>query len=228
MTATSPTESGSGGIRDAIRATLYQNRWACLGLNLAVAGLVASYYRWPASALFWEALGEWKTRGSYLFSAVATVLAAVVLPTVVQRLMGMRGGPGQARRLGWGALYWAYRGIEIDWFYRLQGRVFGTGTDGHTVAIKLLVDQFGYSVFWAVPSYLLFVLWVEHRSLRKAFAAADRALLRRSYLSVLLTNWLVWLPAVALVYSLPPPLQFPLFSMILTFYILLITVLVKT
>jgi hypothetical protein len=96
------------------------------------------------------------------------------------------------------------------------------------VAIKLLVDQFGYSVFWAVPSYLLFVLWVEHRSLRKAFAAADRALLRRSYLSVLLTNWLVWLPAVALVYSLPPPLQFPLFSMILTFYILLITVLVKT
>ncbi|MBU6303060.1 MAG: hypothetical protein KGS60_16040 [Verrucomicrobia bacterium] len=227
MAAPEPIDDRGDGIREAIRSTLHQNRWACLGLNLAVTGLVVSYYRWPETGRFWEAVGDLKTRGSYLFAAVATILAAVLVPALVQKLMGLESGPGRTRRLFWGAVYWAYRGVEIDWFYRLQGRIFGSGTDWRTVGIKLLVDQFVYSVFWAVPSYLIYVSWVEHRSLARAWALRNGRVLRKTYLSVILTNWLVWLPAVALVYSLPPPLQFPLFSMILTFYILLVTVLVK-
>jgi hypothetical protein len=227
MSASGPTAQALPGIRDAILATLRQNRWACLGLNFAVIGLVISYYRWPAMGKLWEAVGHVKTEWSYGFSALSTMMAAVVLPALVQRAMGAESGPGQARRLGWSAFYWAYRGMEIDWFYRIQGKLFGTGTDWRTVGIKLAVDQFVYSAFWAVPSYLVFVRWVEHRSLKQAVATMDGRFWTHTYWSVLFTNWLVWLPAVSLVYSLPPALQFPLFSMILTFYILLITVLVK-
>ncbi len=227
MSVSSSSTPALPGIRDAILATLRQNRWACLGLNVAVIGLVMSYYRWPAMSELWEAVGHVKTKWSYAFSAISTMVAAVVLPALVQRAMGVEPGPGQARRLAWSAVYWAYRGMEIDWFYRMQGELFGTGTDWQTVGIKLAVDQFIYSAIWAVPSYLIFVRWVEHRGLKQALATMDRRFWTHTYWSVLFTNWLVWLPAVSLVYSLPPALQFPLFSLILSFYILLITVLVK-
>lgn len=38
----------------------------------------------------------------------------------------------------------------------------------------------------------------------------------------LLTNW-VWIPLTAMIYSLPLALQFPLFSLALTFWVLLLT-----
>jgi len=44
---------------------------------------------------------------------------------------------------------------------------------------------------------------------------------------VLVTNWLVWIPALALVYSLPAALQFPLFSVIMCFFILVVTMMTR-
>jgi hypothetical protein len=39
----------------------------------------------------------------------------------------------------------------------------------------------------------------------------------------LIANWGVWLPLVAIIYTLPPLLQFPLFTLGLTFWVLQIT-----
>ena len=39
----------------------------------------------------------------------------------------------------------------------------------------------------------------------------------------LLATWAVWMPFMAIIYSLPFPLQFPLFSIVLTFWVLLLT-----
>jgi uncharacterized membrane protein YccC len=39
----------------------------------------------------------------------------------------------------------------------------------------------------------------------------------------LLATWVVWVPLMAIIYSLPYPLQFPLFSLALTFWVLLLT-----
>jgi TRAP-type C4-dicarboxylate transport system permease small subunit len=39
----------------------------------------------------------------------------------------------------------------------------------------------------------------------------------------LLATWSVWIPLMAIIYSLPLPLQFPLFSLALTFWVLLLT-----
>jgi hypothetical protein len=39
----------------------------------------------------------------------------------------------------------------------------------------------------------------------------------------LLATWAVWIPVVAIIYSLPLALQFPLFSLALTFWVLLLT-----
>ncbi len=39
----------------------------------------------------------------------------------------------------------------------------------------------------------------------------------------LLATWAVWIPLMAIIYSLPLALQFPLFSLALTFWVLLLT-----
>ena len=46
---------------------------------------------------------------------------------------------------------------------------------------------------------------------------------RDKIVPTLLATWVVWAPLMAIIYSLPYPLQFPLFSLALTFWVLLLT-----
>ena len=46
---------------------------------------------------------------------------------------------------------------------------------------------------------------------------------RDKILPTLLAIWAVWIPLMAIIYSLPFALQFPLFSVALTFWVLLLT-----
>ncbi|MEM1442602.1 MAG: hypothetical protein AAGF67_09685, partial [Verrucomicrobiota bacterium] len=43
--------------------------------------------------------------------------------------------------------------------------------------------------------------------------------------SLLLSTWIVWIPATAIIYSLPLVLQIPLFNLVLCFFVLLISAL---
>jgi hypothetical protein len=45
--------------------------------------------------------------------------------------------------------------------------------------------------------------------------------------TVVLSNWLVWIPAVSVVYAMPAELQIPLFNLVLCFWVLLLAVLNK-
>jgi hypothetical protein len=45
--------------------------------------------------------------------------------------------------------------------------------------------------------------------------------------TVILSNWLVWIPAVSVVYAMPTELQIPLFNLVLCFWVLLLAVLNK-
>jgi hypothetical protein len=55
----------------------------------------------------------------------------------------------------------------------------------------------------------------------------NRDFWRRTIPTILITNWLIWIPAVALIYSLPAALQFPLFSVVMTFFILIVTLMAR-
>jgi hypothetical protein len=46
--------------------------------------------------------------------------------------------------------------------------------------------------------------------------------------SVLCSTWLVWVPAVSLIYSLPSTLQIPLFNLVLCFFVLILTFISKS
>ena len=222
------TPSAEPGISSSIAAVFRQNRVPGLALNAVVILLVLSYFRVPAVAGMWEALGAFKLRWSFAFSLVTTVFAAALLPSLLQWMMGTLPEGGRWRRMGLLSLFWGYRGMEIDLFYQLQGWLFGTGHDARTLLSKVAVDQFIMSPLWFVPTVLIALRWVDlGGSWARTRASLDRVFWTRTCPTALVTNWLVWIPTLSLVYSLPSALQFPLFSVVMCFYILIVTLLAR-
>ena len=222
------TPSPTQGIVASIAGVFRQNRVPWLVLNALVVTLVGSYYLMPSVAGVWESIGQFKLRWSYAFSLSSTIFAAVLLPTLVQGAMGTLPKEGRWKRVGLLALFWGYRGMEIDLFYHFQSWLFGTGNDAGTLLTKVLVDQFVMSPLWFVPTYLIALRWVDMGgSWSRTRASLGREFWRRTLPTVLLTNWLVWIPTLALVYSLPAVLQFPLFSVVMCFFILIVTLLAR-
>jgi hypothetical protein len=216
------------GVLASIGEAFRKNRLPCLLLNVLVVALVVSYYQWPAVAGLWEAVGAFKTRWSFAFSCVSTMMAAAVMPFAVQWMMGILPTEGRWKKLGLRMLFWGYRGMEIDLFYRFQGVLFGQGHDAATLAKKVALDQFVMSPLWFVPTYVIALRWIEQGgSWGRLWASLDRDFWTRTCFTVLVTNWLIWIPALALVYSLPGPLQFPLFAVVMCFFILVVTLLTR-
>jgi hypothetical protein len=216
------------GIFATIVKVFRQNRLPCLVLNGTAVALVATYYRSPAMAELWNAVGAFKTRWSCVFSPVSTVFAAAILPFCIQAAMGTLPPHRRLHRLGLLALFWGYRGLEIDLFYRFQGLLFGHGKDLATLAAKVALDQFLVSPLWFVPTYLVALRWIDQGGAwSRMRSSLNRAFWTRTFPTVLITNWIVWIPVLVLVYSLPAPLQFPLFSVVMCFFILVVTLLAK-
>lgn len=225
MSAPSISESG---IFKSIGAAFRQNWLPCLLLNICAVALVWSYYRLPAVEGLWAAVAEFRVRWSYAFAFFSSALAAAILPFGVQWLMGTLAPQNRLKRLAGLALFWAYRGVEIDLLYRVQAMLFGEGNDARTLVAKVAADQFIYTTLWAVPSYLVALRWIElDYSWKETKATLGRYFWTRTFPTVLITNWLVWIPTASLVYSLPGPLQFPLFSMVMCFFILIVTLLAR-
>jgi len=222
------SSNSSPGILATIAAVFRQNRVPCLVLNAFAVALVVSYYQVPALAGFWESLGAFKTHWSFAFSCVSTMFAAAIMPTGIQRLMGTLPQEGGGKRLLLLMLFWGYRGMEIDLFYHFQTWVFGDAHDATTLVKKVLVDQFIMNPVWFVPTYVIALRWVDLGcSWRRTRPTLNREFWTRTCPTVLITNWLVWIPALALVYSLPAALQFPLFSVVMCFFILVVTVMTR-
>jgi hypothetical protein len=152
----------------------------------------------------------------------------VLLPTLVQGMMGTLPAEGRGMRVLLLSLFWGYRGMEIDLFYRFQGWLFGTGNDARTLATKVFLDQFVMSPIWFVPTVLIAMRWADAGgSWSRTRASLDRDFWLRVCPTVMVTNWLVWIPTLAVVYSLPSALQFPLFSVVMCFFILIMTLLAR-
>jgi len=217
------------GILASIAQVFRENRVPCLLLNVLVASLVGSYYFLPAVAGAWEALAVFKQHWGFAFAFVSTVFSAVLLPSALQWMMGTLPVKERLKRIVCLSLFWGWRGIEVDFFYRFQGHFFGTGNDAFTLAKKLVMDQFVYTTIWAAPTYLVVLLWIDvDYSWPRLRATLDRRFWTHTYPSVIVTNWLVWVPAVLLIYSLPGALQFPLFAVVMCFFVLIVTLLTRS
>lgn len=198
------------------------------GFVLWVVGLVVviNYYFWPPSKGAFAAVANLKTEYGYLFAAISTGFFGGVLPFIFQKLQA-----GGARATPWNQLpfmtvYWSARGVEIDALYRLQAFVFGDEATAGVVTLKVLADQFLYCPFWCIPTVVLIYLWKDsgYDWKRTRERLGPHWYYRRA-VPIMVSNWSVWIPAVAFIYLLPQPLQLPLQNIVVCFWVLLLMVL---
>ena len=198
------------------------------GIALWVVGLlvVLTYYFVPQAAGLFEEVIELKERYGYFYSAVSTAIFGGLLPF---SYLLWSGRVPQGAVLSWGlffVLYWTIRGVEVDAVYRLQAWLFGDDAEWRTVVKKVVVDQFLYCPIWAAPLTAVCYGWKDAGFSMSAYRPnLNRYLFLFQIPSVLLSIWIVWIPATAIIYSLPLELQIPLFNLVLCFFVLLISVL---
>lgn len=189
-----------------------------------MVALVAAYYMHPAIHAWLSALADVKQRGGFAYSAIAGALAGGVLPETLMIVVFQR---GKIRRENWNNVvfstcYWGFDGILVDAFYRGQNLWFGGHVDVATVVKKVVFDQFVFTPVISIPLSMGSYEW-KHQGY--SFSGLWRVLTptyyREKAVPALIGCWGVWIPLVAIIYSLPPLLQFPLFSLGLTFWVML-------
>ena len=194
------------------------------GLILQACALliVVGYAISPGFHALLDRIGELKSQYGFAYSAIATALFGGFIPFIVLRATGQVNKGRATRELIFYVAFWCYKGIEVDAFYRLQTMLFGTAASFGTIAAKTAVDMFVYNPLWAGPSQVLCFLWKNSNFSWSETRASLRAeSLTHRLLIIITSTWMVWLPAVAVIYSLPSALQIPLFNLVLCFWCLL-------
>jgi len=196
-------------------------------LQLVALALVIGYYFQPSIHAALSLLAQERERAGVMLGILSTGLCGGILPFLYLHFSPR--GPGGAPRYNWAqgaalTAFWAYKGLEVDIWYRIQAHMVGTGHDGVTIAVKVLFDQFGYCPAFAVPVTAAVYQWVDSRFDGRGLLEDIRAgrWYLRKVLPVLSSNMGVWIPAVAIIYALPTPLQLPLQNVILCFYTLVV------
>ena len=216
-----------------IRQAFRENFKPALVLQGFAALLLFAYYSSPAVEATLTKLGDVKTDAGYLFSAVSTSLFGGVLPFLVTwlRLFAKderyRNRRYLSRQFSFFALFWAFKGVEVDALYRLQAVMFGTDANFQTIAPKVAVDMFVYNPVYATASCIFAQQLADVDFSWSAWRAGfdRRKFWTITFPTTLLTVWMVWGPCVAIIYSLPPPLQIPLFELVLVFWVLMLQLL---
>jgi len=187
--------------------------------------LLSFYISHTAFALFSQ-LAELKRTGGILFVIVASITAGALIPELFLILFFQRGRPTRRnlRNLLFTVPVWGLDGTLVDLLYRNQAAWFGDVATLPVVAAKICVDQFGYNPLFAAPFGVLTYEWknsgISMQPIRDLFTWKHY---RDKIIPTLLATWAVWIPLMAIIYSLPLALQFPLFGLALTFWVLLLT-----
>jgi hypothetical protein len=197
-----------------------------LVLQAFAVALVASYYLHAPTRAALDSLAAVKARFGFAYSIVSTALFGAVIPFLYMRLHPRTRAATPAAHGLFYLGFWAYKGFEVDLFYRVQGWLFGTQPTWAVIAKKVIVDQFVYCVLLSMPFTVLAFYWKDIGFDRRRLRALDIPGFLKAALPVaLLGTWIVWIPAVTVIYCLPSALQIPLFNIVLCFYALMIAAL---
>lgn len=237
-----PAQKPANPLLNAIQLGLASARENALpGVILWIVAviIVTGYYFSPPVTEVLTMLGNLKESGGYGYSALATAIFGGLIPFLwrLMKARRMKKGhpalPSAWKVPAWEAglfliLFWGWKGIEIDFLYRMQSVVFGTGNSAAVLVPKVLVDQFVYNPLWAGWTQILAYWWLDQAFRKKALA--DPVLWKSigsRLVTILVSTWGVWIPMVTIIYSMPPNLQVPLFNIALCFWGLMLASLTK-
>lgn len=195
-------------------------------LQAAMLALLVGYYFSPAVARALEALAQGRAEYGLLFVILAAIFAGAIVPELFLIFFFQKGRPRaeNLRNLAFTIPTWGADGVLVDLMYRLNAVWFGDVVTLPVLLAKICVDQFGYNPFIAAPAEVLIYEWKNEgfswASVRRAFTWGHY---KDKIVPTLLATWAVWMPLMAIIYALPLALQFPLFSIALTFWVLILT-----
>ena len=202
------------------------NLTPALVIQTLVVAVVLAYYFHPPARAWLARLAEVKREGGYLFSLASGMLAGGLFPELLKVAVFQRWRVRSENLtdLVFGACFWGLMGMTVDGIYRAQALMFGPQVDFATVVKKTLVDQFLITPFVTIPLTVAVLEW-KHRGYRLAGLSGVFGLdfYKRKVLPTVVSGLGFWLPVVILVYCLPPLLQFPLFTLALTLWVMIIT-----
>jgi len=207
---------------DAARA----NALPALIIQAAMLMLLVSFYTSHTAFVLLSQLAEVKRTHGIFFVVVASVTAGALIPELFLILFFQRGRPSRRnlRNLLFTVPVWGLDGLLVDLLYRNQAAWFGDVATLPVIAAKICVDQFGYNPLFAAPFGVLTYEWknngISMQPIRDLFTWKHY---RDKIIPTLLATWAVWIPLMTIIYSLPLTLQFPLFGLALTFWVLLLT-----
>ena len=207
---------------EAVRA----NAVPAFVIQALMLATVTSYYLHPPFAELLNGVAEVKRAYGVVFVVTASVLAGSILPELLLVLLFQRGRVQMRnfRNVLFTAPVWAIAGVSVDLLYRGLAAALGDQATPAVVVAKICIDQFVYNVLFAAPYAVIAYEW-KNRGF--SFAAIRHCFTLEYYkdkiVPTLLTTWAVWIPLIAMIYSLPSALQFPLFSLALTLWVLLLT-----
>lgn len=206
---------------EAARANLLP----ALILQSTMLAILIGYYTSSPFASFLHRVAQYKHDHGLLFVVASAAVAGAIVPEVFVILFFQGGSlhPRNLRNLAFALPTWAVDGILVDRMYQLNALWFGEAVTVWVVLAKMAVDQFGYNPFLAAPAEVLIYEWKNQGF---SWESVRRALTWRHYrakiLPTLFATWAVWFPTMAIIYSLPYALQFPLFALALSFWVLLL------
>lgn len=187
--------------------------------------LVFSYYNIPAFRSSLTHVAAIKNQFGFYYSAFAAILFGAIIPFVYLRINFKTRNEAPWNFLPFYIGFWAYRGVEVDIMYRIQALLFGTAMRADVIISKVVVDQFVYNPFWGVPITIVLFAWRDSGfNIRCAKKSLTGRIFLKKVLVLLISQWLVWIPAVAAIYSFPMDLQIPLFNIVLCLWSLILAV----
>ena len=197
-----------------------------LAVQVCMLLLLIAYYNHAATQEALNRLADFKLRSGYIFVCSTAMVAAAIIPELL-RILFFQKGKFQQRNftnLVFTLPFWGLMAITVDLFYKAQAAMFGDGIDFQTIAIKVVVDQFVYAAMFASPVTCVLYDWKHNRySLKGMSRVFSLNYYRGTIFPVLFANWCVWIPMICVIYCLPLPLQFPLFSLALSMWVLIYT-----
>jgi hypothetical protein len=188
--------------------------------------VLSAYYLHPRSAALLNELAHYKQQHSLLFVLSASIFVGAVLPELFVIIFFQRGRIERqnARNFIFNAPFWALDGFLVNGMYTLLAAWLGDRVTFPVVAGKMCIDQFGYNPFFAAPFGIWGYAWKNNGySLRKLRPLLTWSYYREHAFPVLVATWAVWIPLMAIIYSLPFALQFPLFALALAFWVMMMT-----
>jgi hypothetical protein len=217
-------QSSSARFYKNIKTAISANILPGLFLQLFALTIGLSYFYWPASQPVFQFFANLKAEYGSLYAVISTSIFGGLLPFLYLFLSGKIRFMAIQQLLFY-VFVWALLGWVINAFYDFQVLLFGEGIDWLTIVKKTTFDQFVFSVFITSPFIALAFLWKDQQfNWQKTKMNLDD-LIKVQIPSTVVATWIIWIPAVSIIYMMPTNLQIPLFNLTLCFFVLILAIL---